>query len=358
MPIIERYLIAELRRPLAMVGGILILIFASYSTARYLADAVSQTLGGVVLVELVMLKTLIALEILIPIALYIAVVVGLGRLYHDQEMTVLNASGVGPFRVYRAVLLLALPVALLVGLLSLYGRPWAYGQAYWLEARAHAEIHLDRMRGGRFQTDPDTGRTILARKVDARAGVLRDVLIYTHDTGRSQVIVADTARQPPVVRGEEPVLLLRDGVAYSLDRHGGDDRIVRFHELTLHLDQPAPVVGYKRKAAATAALAASQQPSDVAELQWRLSRPLTTLLLALLAVPLSRSAPRRGRYSKMFLAVLVYALVYNASGLARSWVEQGAVGPVPGIWWVSGLMFAALLLLLPTRRVRSRTLRR
>ena len=108
--------------------------------------------------------------------------------------------------------------------------------------------------------------------------------------------------------------------------------------MVIFLDDSDTDIGYKRKAASTFELMFSEIPSDVAELQWRLSRPLATILLALIAIPLSRSSPRQGRNEKIFTATLIFALYYNLSGLARTWVEQGTVGSFPGIWWLHMLM--------------------
>ena len=345
MLLIERYLMAEIRRPLVAVVGMLSFIFASYTTARFLADALSETLGMQAIALIVAFRTLIALEVLVPVALYASVVIGLGRVYNDQEMTILNAVGVSPLRVYWAVLLIALPVALAVGVLSLVGRPWAYQQAYQAEASAHIEIPLERLRAGRFYVDSETGRMILARAVDSKRGLLQDVLIYERTGETTRVIKARQARQRPAAHAGESLLLLREGMAYLLDRGGSRDQILRFGELSLRLAEPQPVVGYKRKAASTATLARSEETGELAELQWRLSRPLTTVLLALFGVPLSRTAPRGGRFSKILLAALVYALIYNASGLARTWVEHGVVGAIPGIWWINAAMVLVLVIL-------------
>ncbi|MDN5871787.1 MAG: LPS export ABC transporter permease LptF [Nitrococcus sp.] len=343
--LIERYLIAEVGRPLIAVLCILSFIFASYIAGRFLTDALSATLGMQAIAWIVALRTLIALEVLIPVALYVSVVIGLGRLYNDHEMTVLSAVGISSLRVYWAILLLALPVALTVGALSLFGRPWAYQQAYQIEARAQARLPLDELTPGRFYVDAKAERMILAQDVDSQRRVLRGVLIYDRAAHETRLIRAQQARLVPAQQEGESLLVLENGIAYALDRTGSKDRILHFGELSLHLRQPQPKVGYKRKAARTAALARSDEPADLAELQWRLSRPLTTLLLALFGVPLSRTPPRRGRFSKILLAALVFAVIYIASGLARTWVEHGVVGALPGIWWVSGVMLLALAIL-------------
>jgi lipopolysaccharide export system permease protein len=115
----------------------------------------------------------------------------------------------------------------------------------------------------------------------------------------------------------------------------------------LYLDAYTSItLGYKRKAASTARLAYSTDPEDTAEFQWRLSRPLETLLLGLLAVPLSRASPRLGMHAKTVSALLVYALYYNLSAMAKAWVKEGMVGSVPGLWWPDALLAMLLLVLL------------
>jgi len=113
-------------------------------------------------------------------------------------------------------------------------------------------------------------------------------------------------------------------------------------------------VDYKRKAASTFTLMQSDQPRDIAELQWRLSRPLATILLALIAVPFSRVSPRQGRGDKTYyLAALVFAIYYILNGLAQTWVEQGAIGRIPGVWWLYVVMLLfAVTLLFPGSRAR------
>ncbi len=69
--------------------------------------------------------------------------------------------------------------------------------------------------------------------------------------------------------------------------------------------------------------------------QWRMSTPISALLLALAAIPLSRSRPRQGRYAKMLLAIGIYAIYFNLLDVSRSWVEQGSLS---FIWWVPGAL--------------------
>lgn len=344
--IIDRYLAREMGQGLALVAGVLVVMFASFSTARFMADAVAEGLGMGVVLQLVGLRTLIALEVLLPIALYLGAVMGLGRLHHDHEMTALQAMGVGEARVLRPVALLALPLAAVVGLVSLQARPWAYYWNYQLQAESRAELDLERLAPERFHGSTETGRVVYAREVQPRQQRMSGLFLYRRDGERREIVLAPQASKPDAPPGQRPRLLLDDGTAYQLGPGSGADRVLHFGQLSLVLEEPDTLVGYKRKAASNATLLASEDPADLAELQWRLSRPLSTVLLALLAVPLSRTAPRRGRHARLLAAVLAYAAYYNLGGIARTWVEQGTVGAFPGLWWPHALLALVLLALL------------
>ncbi len=343
---IERYIVIEVIKPLAAVLGILVGLFACFSSARYLAEAITETLGVALMLKLVFLKTLIALEVLVPIALYISVVVGLGRMHRDQEIIAMRAAGIDGMSIIRAILWVAVPVGVMVGLLSVMGRPWAYEDSYILDARANAELNTDRFQPGRFYGNEESGRVVYIQSKDDSDGSMKNIFHYTDKNGNKEIILSRYAIQVPAQQEQRTQLHLHDGTIHRLMYDGTDDEMIKFEKLVLFLDEPEDDIGYKRKAAATTTLLLSDEPSDIAELQWRLSRPVATVLLALIAIPLSRSSPRQGRNEKIFTAALIFALYYNLSGLARTWVEQGMVGRFPGIWWLHVLMMVVVIVLL------------
>ena len=99
---------------------------------------------------------------------------------------------------------------------------------------------------------------------------------------------------------------------------------------------------YRIKAVATKELIHSKDLEEIAEFQWRLTAPLSIILLALLALPLSRSSPRQGKYINIPVALAIFAVYYNFCVLAKKWVEKGVIDVIPGIWWAQ-LLLAALV---------------
>ena len=330
---LTRYIVLEILKPVAVISIVLVGLFSSFNTARYLAQAVTESLGMLLILKLILLKTIIAMEVLFPIAFYAAVIVALGRMHRDQEIIVLQSAGVSETFILKTVIALALPIGILVGVLSVFGRPWAYGAIYFLDDSASSELDLDRYQARRFYGSEASGRIIYIDNKTGSGGNLEGVFHYIRQNDQSDVILAKQGYQQRTGDFQPPQLHLLDGIMYRLGRTGTKDSVVRFSKFVFMPDSET-AQDYQRKAAATYELAGSVDSRDIAEFQWRVSRPLATILLALVAIPLSRSSPRQGKSEKIIAAAVIFAVYYNLTGLAQTWVEQGAIGRYPGVWWL------------------------
>lgn len=341
--IIDRYIAAEIARPFAVGSGLLFIVFAGYSSIMQLAEVEKGVLPLMTALQLIFLKSIVSLELIVPTALYLSVLSAMGRLAVDSERVALQATGVSELRILKAVLKFAFFIALLVGLLSLFGRPWAYRESYRVEADAVAAFDISKLEAGRFLELQNGGYVLFAQRVETGEGRMFDLFLQRDQGDKVNVIYAREARLFQPEAGLGLVMRFYDGYAYLLDRQGERDSRLRFGRLALSLESAPSDTGYKRKAAPISRLAGSQRRRDIAEFQWRLSTPVATLLLAALAVPLSRHTPRRGRFGGYFIAISIYVLLFNLALLARNLVEQGFVGAIPGIWWA--YLFPMLLLL-------------
>ena len=355
--IIDRYIMREIIKPTVAVCAALVFIYGCYMATRYLADAVSGQLPGSTVIILILLRIAIALEVLLPTTLYLSVVIALGRLYKDSEMTALFACGVRMSRVLRPVFFISLVIALIVASLSLYIRPWAYNTFFQVKAQAKAYFDLNRMKGGTFYEIKNGERVIFAETVDHQQDAAGRVFIRTERDDTLQVIYARQVKQSMDQASDKQILVFTDGYLYEFSRTGREGRVIQFGLSAMPLEPKENLhLRYRVKATPTGTLARSDQHEEIAEFQWRLSTPLATMLLALLGVPLSRSSPRQGKYAKVTTAVLVFAVYYNLSAMTKKWVEQGILDTIPGIWWVQFLLAGLLLFLLwqPTLVLRWR----
>lgn len=343
MNLIERYIMTGIRRLVVTIIGFLIFIFATYSAQRYLTEAANGTLALAVVLDVVFYKILIALEMLLPVGLYVSVGVTLGQMYTDSEITAISASGASPLRLYIAVMFLAIPLSILVTLLSMYGRPWAYAQIYQLEQQSQSELDVRHLQAKKFNTN-NNGRMILAQQIIPASAHLNDALIYTSSGNKTSVFrarVIDVVDSSPTT----PSVMLHSGTAYVLAHQGNDDNEQIYRHLRLHLKPFDQNEGGKRKAKSITTLSHSWDPADIAERQWRESRGVCAFLMALLAISLSRVKPRQGRFSTLFPLTLLFIVIFYGGNICRTLVANGALPVIPGVWLIPLLMLTAVLIL-------------
>lgn len=340
--LIDRYLFREVSMPFVGVSIALLSIFLTYSITALLAKASAGLLNPGDVAHITFLKSIVALEVLLPIGMYLGIILGLGRLYSDSEVYALQAAGIGESRFLQPVILFATAVAILIAFLSIVARPWAYQQVYNLGAVAAASSELARIKSGRFYVDGKSGRTVFVQSLSDDKQQLQGVFVRSRDAEGLQVVSSASGRFEPFATEDHHKIVLTDAHVYK-KVDDGPNVLGRFKSLTLFLGTADPeLVGYKVKAQSTLALSSASEPKERAEFQWRLSTSVSTLLLALAAVPLSRSLPRRGRYAKTMIALLVYALYLNFLMMGKTWVEQEKLTT---IWWVPGC-FAVIIVLL------------
>jgi lipopolysaccharide export system permease protein len=354
--IIDRYMMREVGLPFFAVAAVLVVIFVSYSLTGHLLDANAGLLLPDEVFRLTALRALISLEVLLPLSFFLAVMIGMGRLYSDSEIYAMRSGGISERRLMRPVMLLALLLAAVTALLSLAARPWAYGVSYQLRAAAAATSEVDRIRAARFYGFGKSGRTVFIKQVDADGRSVHGIFVRSRRGDDVQVITAVNGRLEYRARPTHHRLTLFDAQVYKRVADAPDlaARLGSF-ALWLPARDPEPV-GYRTKASPSRDLELSAPGPDRAEWQWRLSTPVSALLLALLAIPLSRGRPRQGRFARIIVALAVYAVYFNLLDVSRSWVEQGSART---IWWVPGLLFAGLTpLYFPWRRWLGRLGRR
>ncbi|MBS0878110.1 MULTISPECIES: LPS export ABC transporter permease LptF [unclassified Tatumella] len=344
MGVIERYLMREIACQAILISGLLVVMFASYSAQRYLTEAANGTLALPVVLAVIFYKIVISLEMLLPVGLYVAAAVVLGRLHTDSEITAFFACGGSPWRVYTAVLFPAVVLALLVSVLSLYGRPRAYNQIYHLQQQSQSALDVSHLQANTFNQN-NSGRMVLAAGIDPATRQLTDALIYSRTGNITRLYRAQrvTVTDPSPLR---PGVRLQAGTAYRLDRQGRDDNLQHYNVLQMALKPTVIPLRTGQKSATVRQLLDVPVPGNIAELQWRQSRGINTLMMVLLAVPLSRCRPRQGRYAALLPLTLVFIAIFYGGNLCRTLVANNSLPEIPGGWLVTVSIAIVLLMLM------------
>jgi lipopolysaccharide export system permease protein len=348
LPRLDRYVAREVASH-AFGGFVVVLaIFLVTRASTLLSDAAVGSLPGGVLARLLALRTVMALPSLLPAVAYLGVLLAMNRLSRDRELIAMAASGVTPGRLERAVLGFALAVAAMIAVLSFTGRPWAAARFIEVRDRAIAASGLDDLTPGVFyELHSDAREVVFA---ESRSAVDPDYLenVFVQRRNADGLAVFSAAR---AIESRDPVqgirtLILEDGYQYDLTVQGDKQTVTQFERLAMQVPlAPSGSDTDAEKSFSLRALFDKHDPDTAAELQWRGSMPVATILLCLLAVPLGRTDPRGGRAARVVAAALLYVVYRTLLGTAKSWVADGLLPPTPGLWVVHGVCLLLVLAL-------------
>ena len=330
---LDRYLLREAATTFVAVTGVLLVILLSNQLARILGQAAQAELSGRIVLALVGLTTLQHLTILLPVGLFLGIVLALGRMYHESEMTAVGACGIGPLAIYRPVMLLAVVVAAVLAVLSFFVVPAAGLRAQQIRVEALRVAQFGALEPGRFRSFAGGDAVFYAERVDG-AGQLYGVFVQRRVEDRLELAVAERAEQRGAGQMEQEFVLY-DGRRYEGVPGSPEWRVVEFREHGIPVRLPeykAQKERYELKP--TAALLGAEQGPARAELAWRGAAPVMALVLMLLAVPLAKLRPRQGRFARIGFAILAYFLYSNLLAAVRVWMEKDAVAGQLGLWWV------------------------
>jgi lipopolysaccharide export system permease protein len=337
LSLISRYVLREALYATVLVVAILITILMSNQFAEILGDAAANTVPKDAVFEVFRLTFMRYLTFLMPVGLLLGIMLALARLNRDSESAALGASGIGPARLLVPVCVLTFVLAAFTGWLALARMPEAERRIEEIRQSAREATNLGGIEPGRFTTF-DSGRTVLyAREVEGNR--LGDVFIQGERDGRVFVVTAKRGERLAEGSDGSPTFLLYDGRRVDGEPGEADFLVAGFgeHGSPIRMDETEePVVS--PASLPTSALLESSAPADRAELQWRLSTPLSLIVLALIAVPLSRSSPREGRYARIGIGLLIYVIYAQSLFIARLSVERSTVPEWLGMWWVHALL--------------------
>jgi lipopolysaccharide export system permease protein len=336
---LDRYLLREVTWTFIGVTGVLLLVLMSNQFARVLGQAAQNDFPGAVVVTLLGLTTLQQLTVLVPIGLFLGIVLALGRLYHDSEMTAMTACGVGPLRIYKPIVVLSLVVAVLLAVLSFRVVPAAWQKSQELRVAAIRAAQFGALEPGRFRSFAGGDAVFYAERV-GDGGELYEVFVQRNVGDRIEIAMAERAVQRGAGQAEQ-LFILYDGRRYEGIPGAANWRIVEFREHGIPVQLPdTRKVMNREEMKPTSSLLGSDEPGDRAELAWRTAVPVMALALMVLAVPIARLRPRQGRFTRVGLAVLAYFLYSNLLAAARVWIEKDAPAGQLGLWWVHLLPLA------------------
>lgn len=338
--IIFRYISSAVLATTTAVTLVLMLVIISSRFVKYLAEAAAGQLDANILFAVIGYRIPGFLELILPLAFFLSVLLAHGRMYVDNEMTVLYACGVEPNTLLRYTLLVAAFIAGAVAWLSLSVSPAGLAKAESLLNAQKSRGEIESLESGKFYSLRG-GRGVTYSESVSEEGVMHNVFLAEPGNKKSRdparvVVLAEKGLAQQHQDNGEPYLVLENGYRIQGVPGRADFQITSFEQYGQRLVKPQQRGRARKKAATlgTTRLLESSEPAHRAALVWRVSVPLLVLVVTLMAVPLSRTNPRQGRYVKIFPAVILYILYLVLLNMARSGIEEQVSFALTRFWAV------------------------
>ncbi len=350
----NRALKRELRSIAGIVFATLFTIMLTTSLVRFLGRAASGRVDSASVLPLIAFSSINILGPLLVLTLFVAVLMTLTRAWRDSEMVIWQSAGQSMTAWVKPVLTFAAPFVVLAGLISFVFAPWANQQIFEYQQRFAQREDVSMVAAGQFRESTRANRVFFVESVNEEQTEVRNVFVTQQKGGRLVVIVSQRGRIEHQDSGHR-YLVLEKGRRYDGKLDDAEMRMMEFERYGLRIDpKPVSAKPTRSKNKATAALLTSGEQADLGELVRRIGVPLSAIILALMAIPLSAANPRMGRSINLVMALLLYMVYANLLSLSQAWVGQDKVPFWLGVW----LVHAGALLVVVTMFWRRMSLKR
>jgi len=333
--VLDKMIAQDLLKTLLAVLTAVVVIIVSRKFIRILDKAIEGQVSNETLLSILGFKTIVASVTFLPAAIFMAVLMVLGRMYRDLEMSAIFSAGGGAGTIYRAVFLMVFPLSVLSTGLSMYAAPWAESRTAELMHEDEESADLRGVAAGKFSEYSQGDLVFYVEKIGADKKMY-EIFVQKRQHGNVGIINADSGRLEDLPDGR--YVILENGERIQGQPGAVNYVIEQFAEYAVRIDTKETAVNFGREAAAADALLGSNLIIDIAELQRRFSVPLGILLLSFIAVPLAQLSPRGGVYGNMLVGFLIYFSYGNLVRVSQSWVINETIPSWLGIFGVNMIL--------------------
>ncbi|OGA71177.1 MAG: LPS export ABC transporter permease LptF [Betaproteobacteria bacterium RIFCSPLOWO2_12_FULL_68_20] len=350
---------ALLREFASLAGAVFLTLFAISLTTR-LIRLLGQAAGGRIpsdaVIALLGFFALYALPVLLSLTMFISVLLTLTRSWRDSEMVIWFNSGLSLAAWLKPVLIFATPQVALIAALSLFISPWSAQMSEQYRTRVEARDDVSRVNPGVFGESSNRERVFFVESVAGDRSTVQNVFVSSVQHQRRGISMSRSGRSETAPNGDR-FLVLEDGRRYE-DVHGEERyRVMEFQRYAARIAskegvEPVPT----HKNLPTWALIQAPTSANLGELLWRIGVPISALVLALFAIPMSFVNPRAGRSINLLFALFTFMVYSNLLTVSQARVAQGRLDFSLG-WWLVHAVMVALLLVMFARRMQLLRLR-
>ncbi len=347
--IFHRALLREFASLAGAVFMTLFLIALTVRLIRLLGQAAGGKLPSDAVVAFLGFFTVNALPILLSLTLFITILLTLTRSYRDSEMVIWFNSGLSIAAWTRPVLMFAGPLVAVIAALSLFISPWAAQKSEEFRVGMNNRDEVTRVNPGVFGESTTRDRVFFVESVSGDALTVQNVFVNSVQHKKTGIMMSNKGYVETSPTGDRFLVLL-NGRRYEGNPGEAEFKVMEFERYETRIEaREGGTPNETQKSRSTQALLQTPTNANLSELVWRIGVPLSALILALLAVPMSFVNPRTGRSLNLLFALLTYMVYSNLLSLSQARVAQGQMSFATGVWLVHGVMLAVLAFLFARR---------
>lgn len=352
--VFQKSLTRELTLSALGVFIVLLAIIVSTQAVNLLGRAAEGQMANEAVAAVLGFTTLGFFPVLMILTVFATILVVLTRIWRDHEMVVWLSSGLSLSNWVWPVMRFTLPLAVLIAGVTLFIGPWAdqRSQDYAEQIKRREEVSA--ISPGVFKESASSNKVYFIENYSGEHGAATNIFMQEITDGKVATIFAKSGFITTKPDGER-VVVLKHGQRYVGEPGSANYEVAEFQRYTAGIgeSQQMPGPSGNRQAIPTAQLLSQDSADYRAELAWRLSMPISCVILALLAIPMSYFNPRSGQTYNLLLSLLVFFVYQNGLTVARNWVAQGKAG----VWLVLLVHLAMLALALALLSYRNRPAR-
>ena len=351
--ILRRYMTQQVAANTAIVLLFLMALMLGGRLIRYFGIAAEGRLDVGLLFAIIGYNIPTFLELILPLSFFIALMLVLGRMYVEQEMSVLFASGISRGRLTRLMIPLITGLFVFQMGISLWAKPWGLSNSEHIWQTQSLGSLLDLVRPKTFISSGNYH--LYVDEFDKEKRELKNIYVVQQQTDKSGkiakndvIITATRAYQVPSKDTDSSMQLdLFQGRRYELGTNNAKYNQASFEKYRITLEKPASekITETNVETQTTAKLLANTQKPEVkAELGYRFTMPWLIIIAAMLATPLSQVRPRQGRWLRLLPSVLIFASCAISIISLRTAIAKESISEYAYIWLIVGFIAFALLL--------------
>ena len=308
--IILRYIVKQLLSVWISTTAILLFVLISSRFTGYLRQAALGELESSLIFTIIFYRIPGFLEIIMPLAFFISILVVYGRLYADNEIIIMNGCGITSSGFFIKTSFAGLVVFLSVGFFTFFATPFGIQKAIqFLTQQKESRAFLGTTKPETFHTV--NNYTYLIKNINRKTATLNGVFIVQSDLTNKKYTLSLYSSNNGIIYNDykSKSIRLKNGYKYDLTPGESLAQITKFDEYGINI-RSVPVKENTVEEALTFNQLLKMNTSEAKnEINWRISLLLMIPIGMLIALPLSKLQPRQGRYYKLLPSILFY-LIY------------------------------------------------